>query len=121
MLIGLSISKCIADIMQQKVNPDDVFLIVGRTDFHLEHIDGLIEQYQSYRGEWYDFDREDLKELLTDFYKQGKIHQPRQFGVNPPVAPRSKHWMRVVYEPHDLTETAQKAWDRFVMLAALTK
>ena len=121
MLIGLSVSKCIADIMQQKINPDDVLLIIGRTDFHLEHLDTLIEQYQSYRGEWYDFDRDDLKGILTRFYTEGKIHQPRQFGTNPPMAHRGKHWMRVVYEPHDLSETAQRAWDRYLLLAGLTK
>lgn len=121
MLIGLSISKCITDIMQQKINPEDVLLIIGRTDFYLEHLDTLIDQYQSYRGDWYDFDRDDLKDLLTDFYKKGKIHQPRQFGAYPRSAPRGRHWMRVLLEPQDLSDQAQKAWDRYVLLASLTK
>lgn len=121
MLIGLSISKCITDIMQQKINPDDVLLIIGRTDFHLENIDTLIDQYQSYRGDWYDFDIDALKELLTQLYKDGKIHQPRQFGAYPRSAPRGKHWFRVILEPQDLSETAQKAWDRYLLLAGLTK
>lgn len=121
MLIGLSISKCITDLMEKKINPEDVLLIIGRTDFNLEQIDTLIDQYQSYRGDWYDFDRDDLKDLLATFYKQGKIHQPRQFGAYPRSAPRGKHWMRVLFEPQDLSEQAQKAWDRYVLLASLTK
>ena len=121
MLIGFSMSKCITDIMEKKINPDDVLLIIGRTDFELEHIDELIDQYQAYRGDWYDFDRSELKKLITDFYTEGKIHQPRQFGVNPRSAPRGRHWMRVLYEPQDLSQQAQQAWDRYVLLASLTK
>lgn len=121
MLIGLSVSKCITDIMQQNIDPDDVLLIIGRTDFRLENIDALIDQYQSYRGDWYDFDRDALKEILTDFYKRGKIHQPRQFGAYPRSAPRGEHWLRVLHEPQNLSESAQKAWDRYVLLAGLTK
>lgn len=121
MLIGLSVSKCITDIMEKKINPDDVLLIIGRTNFHLEHIDTLIDQYQSYRGDWYDFDRDNLKDLLTRFYTEGKIHQPRQFGAYPRSAPRGEHWLRVLHEPQNLSESAQNAWDRYLVLAALTK
>ena len=121
MLIGLSISRCITDIMEQKINPDDVLLIIGRTDFYLEHLDTLIDQYQTYRGDWYDFDRNDLKGILTRLYTEGKIHQPRQFGAYPHSASRGKHWLRVMLEPQDLSESAQKAWDRYVLLAGLTK
>lgn len=121
MLIGLSMSKCITDIMEKKINPDDVMLIIGRTDFNLEQIDEMIDQYQSYRGDWYDFDRTELKKLIATLYKDGRIHQPRQFGAYPMPSGRGKHWMRVLYEPQYLSEQAQKAWDRYVLLASLTK
>lgn len=118
MLIGLSISKCVADMMEHKVNPDDVMLIIGGTDFRLENIDSMINVYKNHI--WYDYDRDKIKQLLTQFYKEGRIHQPRQFGHDPQPAYRG-HWYRVVLEPKDLSESAQKAWDRFVILASLTK
>ena len=121
MLIGLSVSKCVADIMQQKVNTDDVLVIIGRTNFKLEQIDRLISQYQYYRGEWYDYDRDSLEDLLIRLFDEGKIHQPRQFGAHPRSVPWGKHWLRVMPEPQDLNESAQKAWDRYLLLAGLTK
>ena len=121
MLIGLSVSKCFSDLMEQKVNPDDVMLIIGRTDFDDTQIDELINQYQSYRGEWYDYDRTVLKDLILQFYKEGKIHQPRKFGAYPMSAGRGKHWLRVLHEPQNLSQQAQQAWDRYVLLASLTK
>lgn len=120
MLIGLSVSKCISDIMEQKVNPDDVLVIIGRTHFNLEQIDSLIAQYQYYRSEWYDYDRDKLRDLLISLFKEGKIHQPRQFGAQPTRVPWGQHWLRVTLEPQDLSESAQKAWDRYVLLAGLT-
>ena len=118
MLIGLSISKCISDIMEGKVAYNDVLLIIGRTDFDLNTIDELIGQYQSYRGEWKDYNHDDLKDLIARMYKEGKIHQPRQFGAYPMPAGRGRHWLRTLYEPQDLPASAQKAWDHYVLIAA---
>ena len=120
MLIGLSVSKCVADIMEQKVNPDEVLVIIGRTHFNLEQIDSSISQYQHYRSEWYDYDRDKLKDLLARLLREGKIHQPRQFGAQPTRVPWGKHWFRLMLEPQDLSESAQKAWERYILLSGLT-
>ena len=45
MLIGFSISKCIADIMEGKIDPDDVLVIIGRTDFNMNNVDRLLDEY----------------------------------------------------------------------------
>ena len=119
MLIGFSISRCIADIMEGKVDSDDVLLIIGRTYFDIESMDSLIDGYQNHRGPWYDYDKKKLKGLLTTFWYEGKIHQPRKFGTQPPSMPRSKVWMRVILEQTDMPKAAQEAWDRFVVLASL--
>lgn len=119
MLLGFSISKCIADIMEDKVDPDDVLLIIGRTDFNMTNIDQLLNGYINNRGPWYDYDREKIKELLISFLKQGKIHQPRQFGTQPPAMPRAKVWAQIIHDQKDMPKAAQEAWDRFVVLASL--
>jgi hypothetical protein len=119
MLIGFSISRCISDIMEDKVNPDDVLLIIGRTYFDIGSMDSLIDGYQTLRGPWYDYDRGKLKSLLTTFWYEGRIHQPRRFGTQPPSMPRSKIWMRVILDQKDMPKPAQDAWDRFVVLASL--
>lgn len=119
MLIGFSISKCIADIMEGKVDKDEVLLIIGRTDFNMNNIDRLLEEYCSLRGPWYDYDRLKLKGLLVTFWYEGKIHQPRQYGTQPPAMPRAKVWAQIIYDQNDMPKAAQEAWDRFIVIASL--
>lgn len=119
MLIGFSISKCIADIMEGKVDPDDVLIIIGRTDFDLTNIDQLLDGYINHRGPWYDFDRAKVKELLLRLWHKGKIHQPRQFGTQPPAMPRAKVWAQIIYDQKDMPKAAQEAWDKFIVIASL--
>ena len=119
MLIGFSISKCIADIMEGEVNPDDVLVIIGRTDFNMNNIDRLLDEYICPRGPWYDYDRGKIKDLLIKFWYEGKIHQPRQFGTQPPAMPRAKVWAQIIYNQKDMPNAAQEAWDRFIVLASL--
>ena len=119
MLIGFSISKCIADIMEHKVDPDDVLVIIGRTDFNIQNIDSLLDEYINHRGPWYDYDRDRVKDLLISFWYQGKIHQPRHFGTQPPAMPRAKVWAQIIYDQKDMPKAAQEAWDKFIVIASL--
>jgi len=120
MLVGFSVSKCVRDILDKKVKLNDVLVIIGRTKFNLDQIDTLIFEYQSYRGEWSGFDVDEIRELLTELYQTAKIHQPRQFGVHPKQAPRGQHWVRMTPEPHELSPSAKKAYDHYLLLAGLT-
>jgi len=119
MLIGFSISKCISDIMEDRIDPDEVLLIIGRTHFNIQTMDNLLDEYMTPRGPWYHYDRKKVKSLLTTFWYQGKIHQPRHFGIQPPSMPRSKVWAQIMYDQKDMPKAAQEAWDRFILLASL--
>jgi hypothetical protein len=105
--------------MEDKVDPDEVLVIIGRTDFTIRNVDRLLEEYCCPRGPWYDYDKEKIKDLLISFLKQGKIHQPRQYGTQPPAMPRSKVWAQIIYDQKDMPKAAQEAWDRFIVLASL--
>jgi len=119
MLIGFSIAGCIVDIMEGKVDPDEVLVIIGRTDFNMNNIDRLLDEYIMHRGPWYHYDREKLKDLLIKFWYEGKIHQPRQFGTQPPAMPRAKIWAQIIYDKKDMPKAAQEAWDKFIVIASL--
>lgn len=119
MLIGFSISKCIADIMEGKVDPDNILIIIGRTYFDLDNADELIAGYQSSYGPWYDYDKDKLKNILTKLWREGKIHQPRQYGTQPPAMPRAKVWAQIIYDQKDMPKAAQEAWDKFIVIASL--
>ena len=120
MLIGLSVSRCIVDLIDKTVDIDDVIVIVGRTHFNLDTADSLIAGYQFAYGPWHGYSTEDCRHMLEELWARGKIHQPRTFGSHPTSVPYGKHWMRLTFEPNELSASAKKAYDHYLLLAGLT-
>jgi hypothetical protein len=137
MKIGLSYSRCVRDIVDGKVDLDDVLVLITRTDFD-PHDD---EQWQgiwigygggsenvSGRGfmshsnpEWAGYDNEALFRLIsTELWDQGKLHQPRKFGAHP--SRRPEIWLEAVLPSSELAANpaAKAAWDKFQTVAGLT-
>lgn len=136
MKIGLSFSRCIRDIIQEKVNIDDVLIIISRTDFNPKDDKQWKEIWRGYGGgdgptmslwsqpEWYDYGDEDedrFRSVTIELYENGKLHQPRQFGAYPPR--RQEYWLETVLPSEELERNpaAKKAWDHFQVVAGLTK
>lgn len=128
MKIGLSLSRCILDIIEGRVDKDDVLVIISRTDFditndtHWENIwVGYTMGGMSY-AEWYGHADEEQKfrDLITDLWINGKIHQPRKFGAYVPR--RDEYWLEAVLPDSELEKNpaAKKAWDNFKVVASLT-
>ena len=137
MKIGLSYSRCVRDIVDGKVNIDDVLVLIARTQFD-PRVDeqwksiwigygGGSPNMSSFSGfsrsapEWAGYTDEDrFREVSIELWQSGKLHQPRQFGVNPQR--RSEFWLETVLPDSELeTRPAVKeAWDQFQMLAGLT-
>jgi hypothetical protein len=137
MKIGLSYSRCVRDIVDGKVDIDDVLVLITRTDFD-PHDD---EQWQgiwigygggsdssSMRGffsgsnpEWAGYDNEALFRLIsTELWDQGKFHQPRKFGAHPTRRPEI--WLEAVLPSSELESNpaAKAAWNKFQTVAGLT-
>ena len=131
MKIGLSLSRCVADIYEGNVDILDVLVIIARTDFDPEndqHWEGIWQGYHHggafSHPEWYRFGDEaeqDLRDICIALKTSGKLHQPRQFGTHPPrldyiwldtFAPREE----IANNPATL-----KAWEKYKMLAGLTQ
>jgi hypothetical protein len=137
MKIGLSYSRCVRDIVDGKVDIEDVLVIISRTDFD-PHDDaqwsgiwvgyggGTANAYS--RGffshsnpEWAGYDNEALFRLVsTELWDQGKLHQPRKFGAHP--SRRPEIWLEAVLPSSELetNPAAKKAWDSFQVIAGLT-
>ena len=130
MKIGLSFSRCVKDIFEEKVHYDDVLIIIARTDF-----DPTIEKewdsiWDGYTGlgwntapEWINHleEKELFRDLVLRLYNDGKLHQPRKFGAHP--ARRSEYyWLETVLPSEELEKNtaAKKAWSHFQVLAGLT-
>jgi hypothetical protein len=131
MKVGLSFSRCIRDIVEARVEFDDVLVIVSRTDFdphNDRHWEGIWNGYR-YGGlsnpEWAgaeptlsDEDANDVYRNVTkNLYDKGKLHQPRQFGSHPPRMPY--YWLDCVITPEEHNPAQQKAWDNYLLITDL--
>ena len=129
MKIGLSYSRCLLDIIEGKVDINDVLVIISRTNFdpHNDiHWKNIWEGYR-YGGfsnpEWAGYNSEDepsFRALTIELLESGKLHQPRQFGKA--IQTRSQAiWLEAVLPNDELEKNpaAKEAWDNFQVAAAL--
>lgn len=122
MKIGLSYSRCILDVVEGRVDIDDVLVIIAGTDF-----DPFIDdQWQNiWRGynvrEWRNSTKteQEFRDATKNIWERGKFHQPRKFGWNPRRRPY--YWLEAVLPSQELdTNLAVKdAWERFQVVAGL--
>ena len=125
MKVGLSLSRCMRDILEDRVDIDDVLVIVARTDVDPNNDDHWRALWEGYiygglsNPEWAGLeDRErEMHELLVELYESGKLHQPRQFGRHPPRMPY--FWLDCVVSPEEHNPAQQKAWDNYKLITDL--
>ena len=125
MKVGLSISLCMCDIFEKRVDIDDVLVIVARTDVdphndaHWKQIwDGYLYGGLS-NPEWAGLEdhEQEMREILINLYEDGKLHQPRQFGAHPRRMPY--YWLECVVPQDEMNPAQQKAWDNYKLITDL--
>lgn len=126
MKIGLSMSRCVRDIVDGAVDINDVLIVIARTDFDPNNEAqwrGIWEGYHWNNPEWADYPDEDedrFRSVAIELWESGKLHQPRKFGAQPR---RGKEiWLEAVLPSSELDKnpTAKKAWETFQTVAGLT-
>jgi hypothetical protein len=132
MKVGLSYSRCILDIVEGRVDIDDVLVVIARTDFDPQDDAQWAGIWAGYclgglsNPEWggYDFNSKDdedkFRSVSTMLYTDGKMHQPRQFGAHPRRRP--EFWLETCLPDSELESNpaAKKAWNQFQVVAGLT-
>ena len=134
MKIGLSYSRCIRDIVDGKVDINDVLVVIARTDFDPHNDEQWKGIWEGYGGgqtfgspfsqpEWMDYPAEDeikFREVSIKLWESGKFHQPRKFGAHP--SRRPEIWLEAVLPNSELESNpaAKAAWDKFQTVASLT-
>lgn len=139
MKIGLSYSRCIRDIVEGKVDIDDILVIIARTDFDPHDDKQWQGIWQGYGGgsdgnmmrgffggshpEWagYTDDDEDrFRSVSIELWERGLFHQPRKFGARP--SRRNEFWLEAVLPSSELDRNpaAKAAWEKFQTVAGLT-
>ena len=131
MKVGLSLSRCMRDIVEARVDYDDVLVIIARTDFD-PHDDAHWSQiWDGYRyggmsnPEWADAEPTATDEEASAIYRNvairlydgGKFHQPRQFGAHPRRMPY--YWLDCVVPQDEMNPAQQKAWDNYKLITDL--
>jgi hypothetical protein len=123
MKIGLSLSRCIRDIVEGHVDINDVLILITRTDFDptvAEQWASIWEGYTIFNPEWADLEHDTVQNTVMRLWESGRIHQPRKFGLNPPR--RREFWLETVLPDSELESrpAVKEAWDQFQLLAGLT-
>jgi hypothetical protein len=121
--IGTSLGRCLRSILRGEVSEDQVFLIVtGTRSNTVEEYLEIIKQYYYERYGEYNISQweyKEVEELAIRLWKNGKIHQPRNFGANPFFRSGDILWIEI-FPPHLLREPATKdLWDKLTVIARL--
>jgi hypothetical protein len=126
MKVGLSLSRCMRDILEERVDFNDVLVIVARTDVdpnNNDHWQSLWEGYL-YGGlsdpVWAGLEdhEQEMHKLLIDLNGYGKLHQPRQFGAYHQHLPY--YWLECFVPENEMTPAQQKAWDNYKLITDLS-
>lgn len=134
MKIGLSYSRCVKDIVDGRVDINDVLVIIARTEFDPHNDEQWAGIWEGYGGgqtfgspfsnpEWIDHPAEDeakFRSVSIMLWDEGKFHQPRKFGARP--ARRPEIWLETVLPSEELEKNtaAKAAWNHFQTIAGLT-
>jgi len=134
MKIGLSYSRCVKDIVDGRVDINDVLVIIARTEFDPHNDEQWAGIWEGYGGgqtfgspfsnpEWIDHPAEDeakFRSVSIMLWDEGKFHQPRKFGARP--ARRPEIWLETVLPSEELEKNtaAKAAWNQFQVIAGLT-
>lgn len=123
MKIGLSLSRCVRDIVEGRVNIDDVLILITRTDFDptiQAQWDSIWKGYNWQNPEWRSLDHDATFAVVKDLWDRGLIHQPRKFGANPYRMPY--YWLEAVLPSSELDKNPaiKEAWEQFQVIAGLS-
>lgn len=126
MLLGTSLSRCIRDIYDGKVEINDIFVVVARTKFDPLNDNHWTDIWRGYlHNEWRGLDdyEQEVKSIVLELHHTGKLHQPRNFKglpLTPVAVPRiSWAWLELIVPYTDLSDSAKEAWDQFKFIQAL--
>jgi len=116
MYIGTSLGGCLLSLMSKEVSEDEVMVIITRTNPYASRPE---------RYELNDYELDDLIDLATRLWYNGKIHQPRSFvgstGYRHPFNHGDKLWFEVVPTLDNSTPAVVDAYEKYKMLDVLTK
>lgn len=124
MKIGLSFGRCLRDIVDEKVNIDDILVIIARTKMaNKDILKKVVEEYTYEEGYLLGKDYEVCMENASMLWDLGKIFQPRlQDGFFNPYIFHTpvEIWMDVVPSYSGDNVMVREAYNNYLMLRRLS-
>jgi hypothetical protein len=135
MYIGTSLGRCLRSLLLDEVSEADVLLIITRTRAKdIEAFIVIVKEYYE-NGNYssrnpleYDLAVKpwnEVEELATRLYQDGKIHQPRNFAVlggqfiHPELS--NDVWVEVSPKSRNTTPAVVQAYEHYKLLDSLTQ
>ena len=121
MKVGFSLGRCVRDIVKEVVDYDDVVVIVSGTRFTTqEELTRIVEEYM-YRNDYlYGLDEQKCQAIATMLFRDGKIHQPRNFGTYRGAVMPEAVWADLVPTGGFTDPMVQEAWQAYRSMLGLT-
>lgn len=121
MKVGFSLGRCIRDIVNDVVDIDDVIVIVAGTRFETqEQLTNIVNEYM-YRDTYlYGLDESACQGVASVLFREGKIHQPRNFGIYRSMMPEDAVWADLMPTGGHADPMVQEAWQAYRGMLGLT-
>jgi hypothetical protein len=114
MKIGFSLGRCIRDIVNGKVDLDDVAFIITATNIReKEQLAPVISDYMFRDDYLYGLDEDECHRIADELWESNKLLQPRRQGLHRHKQPANSVWVDMF--PTELSEnqSVKTAWDNY--------
>lgn len=121
MKVGFSLGRCIRDIVNDVIDINDVVVIVSGTRFTTqEQLTNIVNEYM-YRDTYlYGLDEAACQGVASVLFREGKIHQPRNFGAYRTMMPEDAVWADLFPTGGHTDPMVQEAWQAYRGMLGLT-
>lgn len=90
-MIGLSVTRCIQDMIEGRVEKYTVKKIIGGTSITPDVVDDVMRRY---REIWWKADPDQAEQIFRSMFAAGTIEQPALENPNRyPIYNRGQHWV----------------------------
>ncbi len=122
MKIGFSLGRCIRDIVNGKVNIDDVAFIITATYIRSpEQLDNVINTYLFEPNYLLGLDGYACLDVAKRLWDSNRIIQPRAQGMHRHMQPENSIWVDMFPTELSENETVKKAWDAYRFMLHMTE
>lgn len=122
MKIGMSLGRCVRDIVEGNVEYDDILVIITRTACETEeHLEEAIHNYMYEPSYLLGLEYDDCISVAKRLFNDGKLHQPRLLRMRAghpqrfSNGPASTIWWDAFPSSKMDNETVRKSWENYII------